>query len=105
MDQRSEVCTVVFGAGEMQSGRSLVQTPLAGMHAENPAAKLGKLQSSFLCTSFVPVLRSQLEQGASEEDLIGDWLCPNFTKLGVVDPGSVGTGGGWKEIDGEDEEM
>lgn len=45
VDQRSEVCTVVFGASEMQSGRSLVQTTLAGMQVENPVAKGG---TSFL---------------------------------------------------------
>lgn len=32
---------MVFGAGEMQSGRSLVQTTLAGMQVENPVAKGG----------------------------------------------------------------
>ena len=41
MDQRSEVCTAVFGAGEMQSGRSLVQTVPPEMQVENPVAKGG----------------------------------------------------------------
>lgn len=53
----------------------------------------------------MPVLRSQLEQGAPEKDLIGEGLCPIFPKLGMVDPGPGAEGGGWKGIDGEDQEM
>lgn len=100
MALRSEV----FGAGEVQSGRFLVQTALPRTEVENPPAK-GGTSFKFPVQVFVPASRSQVNQGASKEDLIVECLCPNFPKLGMVDPGTGAGGGGWKGIEGEDEEM
>lgn len=71
---------------------------------ENPPAK-GGTSFKFPVQVFVPVSRSQLDQGASKEDLTVEWLCPNFPKLGMVDPGTGAGDDRWKGIEGEDEEM
>lgn len=60
MDQSSEI----FGAGEVQSGKILVQTVLLRMEVGNP-----KGGTSFKFKFLEPVWGSQLDHGGSKEDL------------------------------------
>lgn len=95
MDQSSEI----FGTGEVQSGKFLVQTVLLRMEVGNPK---GGTSFKFAVWVLENVWRSQLDQGGSKEDLTMEWLCPNCPKLGM--DASTGAGG-WKGIEGGNEEM
>lgn len=74
------------------------------MEVKNPPAK-GGTSFNFPVQVFVPVLRSQLDDGVSKEDLKVEWLWPKFPKLGMMDSGTGAGGGRWKGIEGEGEEM